>query len=49
VERGRYRISIYAKNLLDDKTLIQTPEVNTVYEGYTVHPRVIGVSFSAKL
>jgi iron complex outermembrane receptor protein len=40
----RYVLSIYAKNLLDDRTIIQTPEINTVYEGYTVHPRVIGAS-----
>jgi outer membrane receptor protein involved in Fe transport len=49
VERGRYRVSIYAKNILDNKTLIQTPEVNTVYEGYTVHPRVVGLTVNARL
>jgi iron complex outermembrane receptor protein len=41
---NHYELSIYAKNLLDDRTIIQTPEINTVYEGYTVHPRVIGAS-----
>lgn len=45
--RGRYELSLYAKNLLDNKTLIQTPEINTVYEGYTVRPRVIGVNLKA--
>jgi iron complex outermembrane recepter protein len=45
--RGKYAVSIYAKNLLNDETLIQTPEVNTVYQGYTVHPRVIGATFEA--
>ena len=49
LKRGKYDISLYAKNLLDDHTLIQTPEVNTVYEGYTVHPRVIGLTFDAHL
>jgi hypothetical protein len=43
----RYQVSVYAKNLLDDKTLIQTPEINTVYEGYTVHPRQVGVTLKA--
>jgi outer membrane receptor protein involved in Fe transport len=43
----RYDISLYAKNLLDDHTIIQSPEINTVYEGYTVHPRVLGVSVKA--
>lgn len=42
-----YQISLYAKNLLNDQTIIQTPEINTVYEGYTVHPRVVGVSLKA--
>jgi hypothetical protein len=42
-----YEISIYAKNLLDDQTIIQSPEINTVYEGYTVHPREVGVMLKA--
>jgi outer membrane receptor protein involved in Fe transport len=44
---GPYDVSIYAKNLLNDQTIIQTPEINTVYEGYTVRPRTIGVSLKA--
>jgi iron complex outermembrane recepter protein len=47
--RGRYVFSLYAKNILNDQTLIQTPEVNTVYQGYTVHPRVIGLTIDAHL
>jgi outer membrane receptor protein involved in Fe transport len=47
--KGRYVFSIYAKNALNDQTLIQTPEVNTVYQGFTVHPRVIGVMIQAHL
>lgn len=43
----QYELSLYAKNLLNDQTIIQTPEINTVYEGYTVHPRVVGVSVKA--
>jgi len=43
----RYTLTFYAKNLLDDRTIIQTPEINTVYEGYTVHPRQIGVRVKA--
>lgn len=42
-----YEVTLYAKNLLDDKTIIQTPEINTVYEGYTVHPREVGVTLRA--
>jgi outer membrane receptor protein involved in Fe transport len=44
---GLYEVSLYAKNLLDDRTIIQTPEVNTVYEGFTVHPRVVGLTLKA--
>jgi hypothetical protein len=47
LSRGRYVFTLYAKNLLNNQTLIQTPEVNTVYQGYTVHPRVIGASLNA--
>jgi iron complex outermembrane receptor protein len=43
----QYELSLYAKNLLDDRTIIQSPEINTVYEGYTVHPREVGVSLTA--
>jgi outer membrane receptor protein involved in Fe transport len=42
-----YELSLYAKNLLDDHTIIQSPEINTVYEGYTVHPREVGVTLKA--
>ena len=44
---SHYSLSLYAKNLLDDKTIIQTPEINTVYEGYTVRPREVGVTLKA--
>jgi outer membrane receptor protein involved in Fe transport len=47
LSNGTYELSLYAKNLLDDRTIIQTPEINTVYEGYTVHPRVVGLSVKA--
>jgi outer membrane receptor protein involved in Fe transport len=42
--RGRYQARLYVKNLLDDRTIIQSPEINTVVEGYTVHPRVVGLT-----
>ncbi len=43
------QISLYVKNLLDNRTIIQSPEINTVVEGYTVHPRTIGVSVRVSL
>jgi outer membrane receptor protein involved in Fe transport len=42
-----FEFTLYAKNLLDDHTIIQSPEINTVYEGYTVHPREVGVTLKA--
>jgi outer membrane receptor protein involved in Fe transport len=39
-----FDLTAYAKNLGNDRKIIQQPEVNTVFEAYTVHPRVIGVS-----
>ncbi len=44
VAASRYEVSLYAKNLNNDQKIIQTPEVNTVVEGYTVRPRTIGVT-----
>ena len=41
---GPHALTIYAKNLLDNRTIIQRPQINTVVEGYTVHPRTIGLS-----
>lgn len=45
---GDYSLTLYAKNILNDHTIIQSPEINTVVEGYTVHPRVVGVSLKAQ-
>ena len=47
LDRAGYEIALYVKNLFDDKTIIQSPEINTVVEGYTVHPRTIGVTLKA--
>ena len=40
-----FDVTAYARNLANDHKIIQQPEVNTVFEAYTVHPRTIGVSF----
>jgi outer membrane receptor protein involved in Fe transport len=44
LETENYDVSLYAKNLNDDQTIIQRPELNTVIEGYTVWPLTVGVS-----
>ena len=41
---GANQLTLYVKNLLNNETIIQRPEINTVTEGYTVHPRTIGLS-----
>jgi outer membrane receptor protein involved in Fe transport len=44
VETASFSVSLYAKNLGDDKTIIQRPEINTVIEGYTVRPLTVGMT-----
>ncbi len=41
---SKYEVALYAKNLNNDQKIIQTPQINTVVEGYTVRPRTIGVN-----
>ena len=43
IETESYNVSLYAKNLGDDRTIIQRPTINTVVEGYTVRPLTVGV------
>jgi outer membrane receptor protein involved in Fe transport len=43
-----FDISVYAKNLGSDRKIIQEPEVNTVFEAYTVRPRTVGVTFKLR-
>ena len=45
---GRYEVSLYAKNLFDDRTILQSPQINSVIQGYTLRPQTVGVSFQAK-
>lgn len=39
-----YDVSLYIKNLLNNEKIIQSPQINTVTEGFTLRPRTIGVS-----
>ena len=43
-----YEVSLYAKNLGDDRTIIQRPTIDTVVEGYTVRPLTVGVTAKFK-
>ncbi len=48
VNVGRYEISLFAKNLLDDKTILQSPTINSVTMGYTLRPLTVGLGIQAK-
>ncbi|WP_229420505.1 TonB-dependent receptor [Pseudoduganella albidiflava] len=45
---SRYKLSVFVKNVLDDDTVIQHPQVASIVQGYRVAPRSIGVSLAAK-
>ena len=44
VEAGSFHISLYGKNLANNQTIIQRPNVADIYEGYTVRPMTIGIN-----
>ena len=48
METESYEVRLYAKNLADDRTIIQRPTIDTVVEGYTVRPLTVGVSAKFK-
>jgi outer membrane receptor protein involved in Fe transport len=41
-------LSVFAKNLGDNRAILQQPTVNSVVEGYTLRPRTIGVALSKR-
>ncbi len=45
---GDWQVSAFVKNLLDDQTIIQSPTINSLVEGYTVPPLTAGVRASLK-
>jgi iron complex outermembrane recepter protein len=49
VKGGSYELSAYATNLANDRKIIQQPEVNTVFEAYTVRPRTVGLRLKLSL
>jgi iron complex outermembrane recepter protein len=44
-----FEFSVFAKNLFNDRTILQSPVINSVTEGYTLRPLTVGISFQAKL
>jgi iron complex outermembrane receptor protein len=45
---GSYEVALYAKNLFDDRTILQSPQINSIIQGYALRPQTLGVSFQAK-
>jgi outer membrane receptor protein involved in Fe transport len=46
---GKWEFTLYGKNITDNRTIIQRPEINTVIEGYTVRPLTIGATLKVRL
>ena len=44
VTAGSLEFSVYAKNLLDNRTILQSPEINSIIEAYTLRPMTIGIN-----
>jgi iron complex outermembrane recepter protein len=49
IDWKNYEIAVFAKNLLDNSTILQSPVVNSVAMGYTLRPLTAGIAFQAKL
>ena len=47
--RGDWELSLFAKNLFNTDKVIQTPNVQSINEGYRVRPRTIGLSLNGKI
>ena len=45
---GALELSLYAKNLFNNRTILQSPQINSVIQGYTLRPATYGVSVQAK-
>jgi iron complex outermembrane recepter protein len=44
VATGRYDISLFARNLLNNDTIIQRPALLFINQGIIIHPRTVGLS-----
>jgi iron complex outermembrane receptor protein len=48
VNVGKFEIALFAKNLFDDRTILQSPLIDGAIQGYTLRPLTVGLSFQAK-
>ena len=48
VDVGKFEVALFAKNLFDDRTILQSPLIDGEIQGYTLRPLTVGLSFQAK-
>jgi iron complex outermembrane recepter protein len=48
VDVGPFQVAVYAKNLFDSRTILQSPQINSVIEAYTLRPRTVGLTAQVK-
>jgi iron complex outermembrane receptor protein len=48
VNIDKFEIALFAKNLFDNKTILQSPLIDGEIQGYTLRPVTVGLSFQAK-
>jgi iron complex outermembrane recepter protein len=46
---GHVEIALFAKNLFDDRTILQSPLIDGELQGYTLRPLTVGLSLQVKL
>jgi iron complex outermembrane receptor protein len=48
VNVGNFEVALFAKNLFDNKTILQSPLIDGEIQGYTLRPVTVGLSFQVK-
>ena len=46
IDTGSLQVSLYAKNLLNDRKIIQRPTIEQLTSAYTLTPLTVGLSVS---
>jgi iron complex outermembrane recepter protein len=49
IDVSTFEVSLFAKNLFDNKTILQSPSINSVTMGYTLRPMTVGIGFQVKI
>lgn len=48
IDSGEWEVGLFARNLLNNQTIIQSPTINALVEGYAVQPLTAGLRVSKK-